>query len=71
MKKNGKTLVTPRSAANRLSCSVKTVRRLVDDGELEALKVRGGLRITDGSIDAYIKRQILEFQTKDGIPEDN
>ena len=48
-------------AAELLRTSSRTVRRLIDDGELEGLKVRGGCRVTTASVDAYIMRQVLKF----------
>ena len=47
---------------DRLATSRASVYRLIAEGELEALKVRGGLRVTESSIEAYVRKQILRFQ---------
>jgi excisionase family DNA binding protein len=59
-----KLLLTVREVSLQLSCSEKTVRRLVAEGRLEALKIRNCLRIDPGSVEKYIKRQIQNFQLK-------
>ena len=63
------TLVTLGTAAKTLAVSVKTVRRMIDDGQLEACKIRSGLRISKASLDSYVKSQIEKFQLRDGIEE--
>jgi excisionase family DNA binding protein len=40
--------------AKRLSVSVKTVRRLIADGELPAVKIRGRVVIKESDLTAYI-----------------
>lgn len=52
-------LVTPRlltyeDTARALSCSVRTVKRLVAAGELRAVRVGGGARIRVSDVDAYV-----------------
>ncbi len=54
-------------AAKRLTVSTWTIRRLVTDGELYALKIRGGLRIDASSIEKYIHRQGELFSLENGI----
>lgn len=61
-----KRLLVMSEAADILRCSKKTVYRLISDGELEALHVRGSLRVTQSSIDVYIDRQIAMFQEQNG-----
>jgi len=49
--------------AERLACSVATVRRLIADGKLHGCKVRGGRRVFQESLEAYvreIRRQEIE-----------
>jgi excisionase family DNA binding protein len=48
--------------ADELSCSERTVRRLINDGELPAVRVRGSLRITREDLDGYIERQRVSVQ---------
>jgi len=64
-------LVTLQTAAKTLAVSVKTIRRMIDDGQLEALKVRSGLRISKASLDSYVRSQIEKFQLRDGIEENS
>jgi len=40
--------------AKRLSVSPKTVRRMIDDGELVGRKFRRSLRVSAASVDAYL-----------------
>ena len=61
-----KKLLNTKEAANLLRCSEKTVRRLIVERELEALHVRGGLRVTLASVDFYVKRRILKFSEENG-----
>ena len=54
-------------AADALNCSRRTVYRLVETCEVDALKVRGALRITFDSLELYIRREISQFQEKNGV----
>ena len=42
--------------AEILDVSVRTVRRLISDGELEAIKVRKSVRISDDHLDNYVNK---------------
>jgi excisionase family DNA binding protein len=42
-------------AAQMLRCSVKTVRRLISDGKLRSVKLRGALRIKASDLEAFIE----------------
>ena len=45
----------PRDCASALNCSDRTIRRLIQAGELEAFRIGGrGIRITESSIRKYI-----------------
>ena len=50
-------LVTVVAAAKMLSVGRTTVYRLIEAGEIEAIKVFGGTRIVVASLVAYIERQ--------------
>jgi len=41
--------------AERLACSAMTVRREIERGELEAVRVRASWRVTHDSLDAYLR----------------
>ena len=62
-----KKLLKISETAKLLKCSKKTVYRLISEGELEALHVRGSLRVTHSSVDFYIRNQIDNFQEKNGV----
>lgn len=49
-------LLPPAVAARRLAVSTKTVRRLVERGELDATRIGGQLRIFEDSIAELIER---------------
>ena len=48
--------------AEYLNCSIRTVYRLVSDGELEAFRLKSSLRITRDSINEYVTRKIKDFR---------
>lgn len=60
-------LLRPDQVAEILNCSRRSIYRLVTDAEIDALKIRGVLRITRESVDLYIKRQIAVFQAENGL----
>ena len=49
---------TLEEVAEILKVSVQTVRRLIDDGELKAFRVRGQWRVRKEDLDDYINRQL-------------
>lgn len=51
------TPMTYSQAAERLGCSVSTVRRMVDRGELAVFSVGRRPRIHPDTLDAYLKRR--------------
>jgi excisionase family DNA binding protein len=46
------TLVTYAQAAQRLAVSQMTIRRLVERGKLDAVRIGGAVRLTSNSVDA-------------------
>jgi excisionase family DNA binding protein len=48
---------TLEDVAEILKVSVSTVRKLVEDGDLKAFKVRNQWRVRKEELDAYISRQ--------------
>ena len=44
-------------AAERIGCSEDTVRRLINDGDLDAYRIRGSIRIFAQSVDEYLAEQ--------------
>jgi excisionase family DNA binding protein len=51
---DGDVLYTLEEVAKILRVSVATVRRMIDDGELEAIKVRGQWRVRKDILDRYL-----------------
>jgi excisionase family DNA binding protein len=49
-------MLTVEEVADILRVSTQTVRRLIDDGELKALRVRGQWRVRREDLDEYIRR---------------
>ena len=47
----------PDEIAEILNCHRRTVYRLIEDGELEAFRVRSSLRVSTEQLESYIKRQ--------------
>jgi len=47
-----------------LDVSVRTVRRLISDGELEAIKVRKSIRVSDKHLDIYINKNNRKYIQK-------
>jgi excisionase family DNA binding protein len=49
------TVYTVSEAATLLKVSIATIRRMIDDGQLRAIKVRGQLRIPKEEIDRILR----------------
>lgn len=56
-----------KQTADLLGSSTRTVYRLISDGELTALHVRGSLRIPEEGVEEYQRRQILKYAEENGI----
>jgi hypothetical protein len=52
--------ISKAKAASLLSVSPWTIDCLRDDGEIEAINVRGGVMVLVSSLEAYIERQLDE-----------
>ena len=50
--------------AEILDVSVRTVRRLISDGELEAIKVRKSVRVSDEKLDSYVNKDNRKYIQK-------
>lgn len=50
-------LYTLEEVANILRVSIQTVRRMVNDGELPAVKIRGQWRVRKEDLETFIRNQ--------------
>lgn len=48
---------SPREIAERLGVDVRTIQREIEDGNLEALPVRGSMRVPRAALERYFRRQ--------------
>jgi len=56
-------LLRKREVADRLACSVRTVEREVISGNLERVKVRGGVRFRESEVNRIINGKIYDLQS--------
>lgn len=61
-----KELLSIPEAADMLSCSTRTVRRLIEDRTIEACKLRSSTRVVHTSLREYLLAIISEYQDKSG-----
>jgi excisionase family DNA binding protein len=64
-----KELLSIPEAAELLSCSTRTVRRLIAERTLEACKLRSSTRVVYASLRGYILTIIGDYQEKNGMAE--
>lgn len=53
-------LITLREAAEQLRVSERTIRREIGSGRLQALRVRGLMRIDQADLDAYLSQSRIQ-----------
>ncbi len=56
-------------AAEILSCSTRTVRRLIEERTIEACKLRSSTRVVDTSLRKYVLTLIIDYQEEYGLAE--
>ena len=49
-------LITPKEAADLLSVSTRTIKRLVSEGNIPAIRVRNSMRFKLQDLELYIER---------------
>ena len=54
---HGETLYTVRQVADQLGVHPETIRRLIHDGRLDAVRVGRVLRVGGSSLDGFLARQ--------------
>ena len=64
-----KELLSIPEAAEILSCSTRTVRRLIEERAIEACKLRSSTRVVYASLREYVLTLISEYQEENGLAE--
>jgi excisionase family DNA binding protein len=64
-----KELLSIPEAAKILSCSTRTVRRLIEERTIEACKLRSSTRVVYASLREYVLTLISEYQEENGLAE--
>jgi len=64
-----KKLLSIPEAAIILSCSTRTVRRLIEERTIEACKLRSSTRVVNASLQEYILSIIEDYQEENGMAE--
>jgi len=59
--------ISLKTAADLLGTSIRSIYRLIGEGQITAFKLRGSLRIVEESLSEYQQRQILKFHEDNGI----
>jgi excisionase family DNA binding protein len=57
-------LISIKVAAEQLGVSGMTVRRLISEGELPGIRVRGDLRIAQGDLIDFVRRRRAEARAR-------
>jgi excisionase family DNA binding protein len=53
-------LISPKTACERLDCSIPTIYKLLDEAELESIKLGKYRKILERSVDALIARRLAD-----------
>lgn len=61
-----KELLSIPEAADILSCSTRTVRRLIEERTIEACKLRSSTRVVYTSLLKYVQAIITDYQEESG-----
>ncbi len=64
-----KELLSIPEAAEILSCSTRTVRRLIEERTIEACKLRSSTRVVYTSLRKYVKTLIADYKEEYGLAE--
>ncbi len=56
--------------AAQLECSARTVRRMIQRGEVDGIRMRGRWRVDHESLDAYVCMDMVRYggPAEDGMP---
>jgi excisionase family DNA binding protein len=64
-----KELISIPETAEILSCSTRTVRRLIEERTIEACKLRSSTRVVYTSLRKYVLTLISDYQVEHGLAE--
>ena len=64
-----KELLSIPEAAEILSCSTRTVRRLIEERTIEACKLRSSTRVVYTSLREYILTKNTDYQEENGLAQ--
>jgi excisionase family DNA binding protein len=64
-----KELLSIPEAAEILSCSTRTVRRLIEERTIEACKLRSSTKVVHNSLRKYVLTLIADYQEEYGLAE--
>ena len=64
-----KELLSIPEVAEMLSCSTRTVRRLIEERTIEACKLRSSTRVVYTSLRKYVLTLISDYQDEHGLAE--
>jgi excisionase family DNA binding protein len=64
-----KELISIPETAEILSCSTRTVRRLIEERTIEACKLRSSTRVVYTSLRKYVLTLISDYQGEHGLAE--
>jgi len=64
-----KELLSIPEAAEILSCSTRTVRRLIEERTIEACKLRSSTKVVYTSLRKYVLKLITDYQDEHGLAE--
>ena len=62
-----KELLSIPEAADILSCSTRTIRRLIEERIIEACKLRSSTRVVNTSLREYVRTIITDYQEENGV----
>ena len=62
-----KELLSIPEAADILSCSTRTIRRLIEERTIEACKLRSSTRVVYTSLREYVRTIITDYQDENGV----
>ena len=62
-----KELLSIPEAADILSCSTRTIRRLIEERTIEACKLRSSTRVVYTSLRKYVRTIITDYQEENGV----